>query len=83
MGRYELVERLAVGGMAEVFLARERGGLDREVVVKRMLPGLAEDPAFVEMFLQEARIAAGISHPNVVRILELGEADGWPFIAME
>ncbi len=83
MGRYELVERLAVGGMAEVFLARERGGLDREVVVKRMLPALAEDPSFVEMFLQEARIAAGISHPNVVQILELGEADGWPFIAME
>lgn len=86
MGRYHLVERLAVGGMAEVFLACERGGehsLDRLVVIKRILPHLAEKPHFVDMFLHEARIAARINHPNVVEIHELGESGGFPFIAME
>lgn len=85
MGRYHLVDRLAVGGMAEVFLAAERGmhALDRLVVIKRILPHLAEDQSFVEMFLREARIAARIAHPNVVEIYELGESGGYPFIAME
>ncbi len=86
VGRYHLVKRLAVGGMAEVFLACERGGamsLERLLVIKRILPHLAEDPAFVEMFLHEARVAARIQHHNVVQIIELGEAGGFPFIAME
>lgn len=85
VGRYQLVERLAVGGMAEIFLACERGahGFERLVVIKRMLPNLAEDDAFVEMFLQEARLAAQITHPNVVQIHELGEAGGFPYMAME
>ncbi|MBA2320142.1 MAG: PhnD/SsuA/transferrin family substrate-binding protein [Deltaproteobacteria bacterium] len=83
IGRYALVDRLAIGGMAEVFLAREVDGLDRLVVVKRMLPALAEDAEFVSMFLREAQIVARISHPNVVQILERGEADGLPFFAME
>ncbi len=83
IGRYQILERLAVGGMAEVFLAQEADGLDRLVVVKKMLPALAEESSFVEMFLQEAKIAAGISHPNVVQILELGQADGLPFLVME
>ena len=64
VGRYQLVERLAVGGMAEVYLAAERGGdlgLDRLVVVKRILPHLAEEKAFVDMFLREARIVARIT----------------------
>jgi len=85
VGRYHLVERLAVGGMAEIFLACEKAahGLERLVVVKRILPTLAEDESFVEMFLQEARVAAGIQHPNVVAIHELGEADGLPYMTME
>jgi serine/threonine-protein kinase len=88
VGRYQLVERLAVGGMAEVFLAAERGGelglgLDRLVVVKRILPHLADQPTFVDMFLREARIVARIRHPNVVQIFELGSSGGFPFIAME
>ncbi len=85
VGRYQLVERLAVGGMAEVFLACERGNLalDRLLVIKRILPHLAQDHAFVEMFLNEARIAARIQHPNVVQIYELGESGGFPYIAME
>jgi len=85
-GRYHLIERLAIGGMAEVFLGSEKGenALDRMVVVKRILPHLAADPTFVTMFLNEARIAARIAHPNVVQIYELGEdASGMPFIAME
>jgi len=86
VGRYQLVERLAVGGMAEVYLAAERGGelgLDRLVVVKRILPHLAEEKSFVDMFLREARIVARIRHPNVVQIFELGSSGGFPFIAME
>jgi eukaryotic-like serine/threonine-protein kinase len=78
---YLLIERLAVGGMAEVFLAED---LDRRVVVvKRILPHLAINADFVRMFMNEAHIAARINHPNVVHILERGEANGHPFIAME
>ena len=86
VGRYQLVERLAVGGMAEVYLACERAGphsLQRLVVIKRILPHLAEDKEFVAMFLHEAQVAAQINHPNVVQIYELGESGGYPFIAME
>ncbi len=85
IGRYELITRLATGGMAELFLARERGlaGLERLVVIKRILPHLADKPSFVDMFLREARIVARLAHPNVVQIFELGEEDGTYFIAME
>jgi phosphate/phosphite/phosphonate ABC transporter binding protein len=85
IGRYEILERLAIGGMAEVYLACERGphGFHRLVVVKRILPHLAHHEQMVRMFLQEARIAARINHPNVVQILELGEEGGYPFIVME
>jgi phosphate/phosphite/phosphonate ABC transporter binding protein len=87
VGRYLLVERLAVGGMAEVFLACERADgpipRDRLVVLKRILPHLAQNPEFVDAFAREARIAARIRHPNVVEIHELGEAMGLPYIAME
>lgn len=85
IGRYVVVDRLAIGGMAEVFLALDHGthDLDRVIVIKRILPQLASDDAFVRMFLQEARVAARITHPNVVQIFELDEQDGLPFIAME
>ncbi len=85
IGRYELLTRLATGGMAELFLARERGlaGLERMVVVKRILPHLADQPSFVEMFLREARIVARLSHPNVVQIYELGQQERSYHIAME
>ena len=84
-GRYILLERLGVGGMAEVFRAEQSGahGFSKEVVIKRILPHLAEDPRFVEMFLREARLAAGINHPNVVQIYDVGEVDGAYYIAME
>ncbi len=85
IGRYELLTRLATGGMAELFLARERGlaGLERLVVIKRILPHLADQPSFVEMFLREARIVARLSHPNVVQIYELGQESNSYHIAME
>jgi serine/threonine-protein kinase len=80
-----LVRRLARGGMAEIFLARREGpeGFSRELVVKRILPHLGADPEFVAMFLDEARIAARLAHPNVVHVYDFGEADGQYYLAME
>ncbi len=83
--RYEPLKRLAVGGMAEIFLAKQSGleGFEKVVVLKRILPHLASDEEFVSMFLDEARIAAKLSHPNVVQIYDLGKADNTYYIAME
>jgi serine/threonine-protein kinase len=83
-GRYWLLDRVAVGGMAEVFVAVRRdepGG--RPLAVKRMLPTLAEDPELVTMFLDEARLVAQLDHPAIVPILELGKVGEGYFIAME
>jgi serine/threonine-protein kinase len=85
VGKYRLLNLLATGGMGEVYLARQEGpaGFSKPAVVKRILPHLSKDPAFVELFLNEARLAALLTHPNCVHIFELGEADGTYFIAME
>jgi serine/threonine protein kinase len=85
LGKYEIVKRLAKGGMAEIFLARASGlpGFQRMVVVKRILPVLACKADFLEMFLNEARIAATLQHPNVVQMYDVGVVDGDYFIAME
>ncbi|MGI5860697.1 MAG: protein kinase domain-containing protein [Myxococcales bacterium] len=84
-GRYELLKRIAAGGMGEVFLARQAGleGFEKLLVVKVLLPHLAEDEEFTTMFLDEARIAARLNHPNIGQIYDLGEVDGAYFIAME
>jgi len=84
-GKYQLLKKLATGGMAEVWLARQTGieGFNRTVVLKRILPHLAEDPEFVQMFLNEARIAAKFNHPNIAQIYDLGETGGTYYIAME
>jgi eukaryotic-like serine/threonine-protein kinase len=84
-GKYQLIKKLATGGMAEVWLARQRGieGFAKNVVVKRILPHLAEDREFVEMFRNEALIAAKFNHPNIAQVYEFGEANGTYFIAME
>jgi eukaryotic-like serine/threonine-protein kinase len=85
-GRYEALFKIASGGMAEVFAARIRGeaGFEKLVAVKRMLPHLAEDPGFVDMFLDEARVAVHVSSPHVVQTLDLGRADdGALYIVME
>ncbi|HEY1960498.1 MAG TPA: serine/threonine-protein kinase [Polyangiaceae bacterium] len=85
IGRYEIVGHLASGGMAEVFLARLLGpsGFERPVVVKRILPHLARTKEFVDMFVDEARIVAGIHHPNVVAVSELGREGGDLFLVLE
>jgi hypothetical protein len=85
LGRYQLITRMAVGGMAEVFLARhgELAGFRTLVVVKRVLPHLASDPDFITMFLDEARIASMLDHPNLVRIVEVGRHGDEFFLAME
>ncbi len=85
-GKYQLIKKLATGGMAEVFLARQSmggGGDGRNVVVKRILPHLADDPEFIRMFQNEARVASKFSHPNIVQIFDYGEEAGTGFIAME
>jgi serine/threonine protein kinase len=85
LGKYELVKRLSIGGMAEIFLARVMGlpGFQKLVVVKRILPQLAADPQFVDMFLDEARIAATLQHPSIVQTYDVGVVGGNYFIAME
>jgi serine/threonine protein kinase len=84
-GRYELLRKLAAGGMGQVYLARQKGpvGFQKLLVVKRLLPHLSEDDEFIQMFLDEARIAALLNHPNIAQIYDLGEVDGTYFIAME
>jgi|GEM_PF-785961 len=84
-GQYVLVRKLAEGGMAEIFLAKLLGADDfeRNVVIKRMLPHLSSIPDFVEMFREEARLAAKLSHPNIVQIQELGFTEGCYYICME
>lgn len=84
-GKYLLLRLLARGGMAEIYLARQPGpeGFDRKVVIKRILPSLSEDPSFVEMFLDEARLAAKLAHPNIAHIYEFGEVDGAYYLSME
>jgi serine/threonine-protein kinase len=85
IGRYVLKGRLAAGGMAEVWLARQEGleEFRKDLVVKTILPHLANDPAFIRMFLDEARFAALLDHPNVVQVFELGKSGDCPFLVME
>ncbi len=90
LGRYQIVGKLAQGGMAEVYLARQvgPGGYQKLVVCKRVRPHLAKDDDFVGMFVNEARLAAMINHPNVVQIFDLGEEQMVPdhsdwYLAME
>jgi len=84
-GRYKLLEKMAVGGMAEIFKAKSHGahGFEKTLVVKRILPQLAEDPGFVDMFIDEAKVTVRINHPKVVQVLDFGEVEGQYFIAME
>ncbi len=85
LGRYEFKARLAIGGMAEVWLAEASGisGFKKTVVLKTILPQYADDPNFVRMFTNEALLASGLNHANIVQIFDLGEIEGIYFIAME
>ena len=84
-GKYTLIRKLASGGMAELFLAIQKSvaGFEKLLVIKRILPSMNQDRAFIEMLLHEARIAATLSHPNIVQIVDVGQHDGQYFIAME
>lgn len=83
-GMYELIERIAVGGMAEIYLARELDGDPSEyLVVKRILPTFATDRELVDMFLDEQRVAVTLIHENIVRTYDVGEVGGEYFISME
>ncbi|HEY1097593.1 MAG TPA: serine/threonine-protein kinase, partial [Myxococcota bacterium] len=82
-GKYEVVRRLAVGGMGEIYLARQTGVVDRLVILKSLLPQLAEDDQALAQFLDEARILGSINHPNVCALLDVGEFEDQHFIAME
>jgi len=84
-GKYTLLRRLASGGMAEIFLALQRSvaGFEKLVVIKRILPSMNDNKAFIDMLLHEARIAATLSHPNIVQTFDVGQTEGTYFIAME
>ena len=84
-GKYYLLERINVGGMAEVFKAKTFGveGFERLLAVKRILPNIAEDEEFISMFIDEAKIAVQLQHANIAQIFDLGKVDGSFFIALE
>jgi serine/threonine protein kinase len=84
-GPYQLEDRIAVGGMAEVFKAKRAGaaGFEKTLAVKRILPHLSDNEEFVNMFVDEAKMVAGLTHPNIVQILDLGKLETTYFIAME
>ncbi|MBC8072194.1 MAG: serine/threonine protein kinase, partial [Deltaproteobacteria bacterium] len=85
LGKYQLLRRLATGGMAELYLARAAGmaGFEKLVVLKRILPQHAESDEFIRMFLVEARLAATLHHPNIVQVYDIGEESGTYFFTME
>ncbi len=85
LGRYELLARLATGGMGEIFLARLEGaaGFEKLYVVKRILPHLADDARFRQMLISEAQIASKMAHGNICQVYELGETGGVLYIVME
>ncbi|HUJ63454.1 MAG TPA: serine/threonine-protein kinase [Kofleriaceae bacterium] len=84
-GKYYLLERINVGGMAEVFRAKAFGveGFERLVAVKRILPNIAEDKEFIRMFIEEAKLAVQLNHANIAQIYDLGVNDGSYYIALE
>ncbi len=85
IGRYQIIDRLAVGGMAELFKATLTGdhGFEKLVAIKKILPHLAVDQSFVEMFIDEARITAQLDHSHIVQVYELGTDSDTPYIAMQ
>jgi serine/threonine protein kinase len=84
-GPYELLDRVAIGGMAEVFKAKRTGveGFEKVVALKRILPHLSDNKEFLDMFVDEAKMVAGLAHPNIVQIYDLGRIEKSYYIAME
>src|SRR5688572_14775375 len=85
IGKYRVVRRLNVGGIAEIYLAQSRGidGFAKHVVLKRILPQFAASDTFVKLFLNEARVTATLDHPNIASVYDIGAVDGIYFFAME
>ena len=84
-GKYLLIDKVGTGGMAELFMAKQTGlkGFEKVMAIKRILPHLTEDPEFISMFVNEAKLAALLSHQNIVQIFDLGHIENSYFIAME
>ena len=84
-GKYTLLDRIAVGGMAEVFLALSQGpsGFRKLLVIKRLHAHMKDDPQIVSMFIDEAKLAARLNHPHVVQTNKVGSSRGHHFLAME
>ncbi len=84
-GKYWLLDRVNVGGMAEVWKAKAFGveGFERLLAVKRILPNIAEDEEFITMFIDEAKIAVQLNHANIAQIFDLGKVEDSYFIALE
>ncbi len=84
-GDYHLLEKIATGGMAEVYRARAVGlaGFEKILVIKKVLPSLANDDEFIALFIDEAKIAVQLLHVNIVQVFELGEVNGQYFMALE
>jgi serine/threonine protein kinase len=84
-GKYLLLDRIAVGGMSEIYRARmtAAAGVTKHVVIKKILPHYADNAAFVSMFINEARIAVGLSHGNISQVFDFGEVEGEYYLAME
>ena len=82
-GRYQLVERIAQGGMAEILLARPLSGAPKSCAIKRILPQFSRDLQFVSMFIDEARITIGLNHKNIVQLYDFGQVDSTYFMAIE
>ncbi len=84
-GPYVLLKRVATGGMAELYLAKKRGveGFEKTLAIKRILPHLSDNQEFITMFIDEAKVAARLTHPNIVQIFDMGRIDGDYYIAME
>ncbi|HLB94649.1 MAG TPA: protein kinase [Nitrospiria bacterium] len=84
-GKYLLIDKIGTGGMAEVYLAKQSGlkGFEKVVAIKRILPHLTQDPEFISMFINEAKLAALLTHQNIVQIFDLGHLEDFYYIAME
>lgn len=85
LGDYDILGLIARGGMAEIYKAKRKGvkGFEKVIAIKKILAGYGEDDKYIEMFVDEAKIAAELSHPNIVQIYDLGKKDDYYFIAME
>ena len=84
-GKYELLKQIGSGGMAEIYLARAFGvaGFEKQLVIKRIRPDIAQNPRFIKLFINEAKIGVELNHPNIVQVYDLGRVGPIWYMAME